>query len=63
MPRLKFITMCGTIYILCNLHMQKVLYLAYTGNFYFWNLLRGRVIDFLGLAMLFTLCLQTCFAS
>jgi hypothetical protein len=29
--------------------MQEVLYLTYTGNFYFWVLLPGREIYFQGL--------------
>jgi hypothetical protein len=28
--------------------MQDVLYLTYTGNFYFWNLLPGREMYYLG---------------
>ena len=31
--------------------MQEVLYLIYTGNFYFWILLPGREMYFLGLAL------------
>jgi hypothetical protein len=36
-------------YVLWNLHMREVLYLTYTGNFYFWILLPGREIYFLDL--------------
>jgi hypothetical protein len=35
--------------VLWNLHMQEVLYLTNTGNFYFWILLPGRERYFLGL--------------
>jgi hypothetical protein len=40
---------CAAPYVLWNSHMQEVLYLTYTGNFYFWILLPGREIYFLGL--------------
>ena len=43
------LSQCATPYVLWNLHMQEVLYLTYTGNFYFWILLPGREIYFLGL--------------
>jgi hypothetical protein len=35
-PRLKFITICGSIRSLKSTHMQKVLYLTHTENFLFF---------------------------
>ena len=37
--------------------MQEVLCLTYTGNFYFWGLMPGREIYFLGLALLESRCI------
>ena len=59
-PRLNVITICG-IMVLWSPHMQEVLYLANTGNFYIWIVLPGREIYFLGLPEnLFQMLYSTC---